>query len=533
LKPEVETRYGRIRGTQSAGIRCFRGIRYARAARGPLRFQPPMPPEPWKGVQNALEPGPASPQFALPWFGWISAAAVTPGQDCLSLNLWTPGTDSGRRPVVVWIHGGGFLVGSGATPVYDGADLARRGNLVVVTINYRLGALGYAHLHRTLGPGFEESTNLGVRDQIAALEWVRDHAELFGGDPGNVTVMGQSAGAMSIGALLGAPRARKLFHRAICQSGAAENVLEPEEADFVARVFLSELGGPPPSHEALGRIPLKNLLRAQRTTMQQLSDWNRRLMVFQPAVDGDVIPEQPMAAVRRGAIADLPLLLGTTLDEWRLFRMVDPGVRGLSERDLVDRFAAVLSTHRRAPAPDQAVQQFREAIEARGGGTRPTQVWSAFQSARMMHVPAMRLAAAHTAAGGKAHAYLFTWKPPGVLSPMGACHGLDIPFVFGSTGHPIARPLTGLSGAATRLSRKMQYAWIRFAREGQPSQDRLPPWPAYELPRRSTMILGRSCAVASSPLDTERSLLEEWAAREKPPHAEPGASEAGSSVAAS
>lgn len=478
--------------------------------RGSLRFQPPQPPEPWTGTREATRPGPAAPQFALPWFGWISAAGVKPSQDCLSLNVWTPGLDEGQRPVLVWFHGGGFLVGSGATPVYNGHDLARRGNVVVVTLNYRLGALGYAHLNRVLGEGFEQSSNLGVRDQIAALEWVREHIDRFGGDPNNVTLMGQSAGAMSIGALLGAPRARALFHRAVLQSGAAEHVIEPEEAAFVARTFLGELGGPAPTPEALGRIPVWRILQAQRTTMQQLSDWNRRLMVFLPAVDGDVIPEQPIEAVRRGELAHVPFLLGTTRDEWRLFRLVDPGVRRLGSRELVDRFHSVLASHRHAPDPEDAVEEFRGAVEARGGGGSPTEVWSAFQSARVMHVPAARLAEAHTRAGGRAHSYLFTWTPPGPLAAVGACHGLEIPFVFGSTGHPFARPFTGLTGAASRLSQKMQYAWVRFARNGAPALDRLPPWPGYAPPSRRTMLFGRTCQLSDSPVEAERSLVERW-----------------------
>jgi len=509
MAPEVETRAGRLRGTENAGIRIFRGIRYAAAPRGPLRFRPPQPPAPWNGVRDAVEPGPAAPQFALPWFGWISAAGVSPGQDCLSLNVWTPGLDGARRPVVVWIHGGGFMVGSGATGVYDGRDLARRGDIVVVTINYRLGGLGYVHLKYALGDGFHDASNLGVRDQIAALEWVRENIERFGGDPGNVTVFGQSAGAMSIGALLGAPSARPLFHRAICQSGAADHVLEPDAAAEIARSFVSELGGPPPTHEALGRIPTRRLLQAQQATMRKLSNM-KRMMVFLPVVDGDAIPEQPLAAVERGAAAGIPLLVGTTLDEWRLFRMVDPGVRRLREPDLIARFAEALASHGSAPAPEVAARRYGDALGPRGGNRTLNAVWSNFQSLRVMHAPAARLAGAQVRGGGSAHTYLFTWKAPGVLGGLGACHGLDIPFVFGSTQHTLARPFTGISDAARRLSNKMQHAWIRFAREGTPVQERLPDWAPYEPFRRSTMMLGRDCGMEDAPLDGELRLLESW-----------------------
>jgi para-nitrobenzyl esterase len=510
VRPEVETVYGRVRGVEDAGIRVFRGLRYASAPDGPRRFLPPAPPERWTGSFDAARPGPAAPQEALPFFGWINAAGRRVGEDCLSLNLWTPGCDGGRRPVLVWIHGGGFLIGSGATPLYDGSDLARRGDLVVVTLNYRLGALGYAHLKTVFGAGFEESSNLGVRDQIAALEWIRDNVGRFGGDPGNVTLFGQSAGAMSIGALLGAPRARALFHRAILQSGAADHVLAPEEARLAARTFVQELGGPPPSHAVLARIPLEHVLRAQRRTMRRLAGL-RKLMVFLPAVDGDVIPEPPLDAVRRGACARIPLLVGTTLDEWKLFRLVDEGPFRMGEQGLLARVRHALADFPQAPLPEEAARAFRTAVEERSGRRqRPGEVWSAFQTARVFYWPASRLADAQVGGGGSAHAYLFSWRPTALRRSVGACHALDIPFVFGSTQHPLARPLTGVAAATRRLSRRMQHAWIRFAHEGRPGHPKLPAWRAYDPARRATMILDRECRLAPAPLEAERALLEGW-----------------------
>ena len=510
MTSEVETSHGRIRGAESAGIRGFRGVPFASPPVGVRRFRPPEPPKPWTGVWDATRPGPAAPQYALPFFGWISAAGVPPGDDCLSLNVWTPGLDGARRPVLVWIHGGGFMVGAGSTPMYDGGELARRGDVVVVTLNYRLGGLGYVHLNHVLGAGFEDASNLGVRDQIAGLEWVRENIERFGGDPGNVTVFGQSAGAMSIGALLGAPRARNLFHRAICMSGATDHVIEPELSERVARTFIGRLGGPPASHKALGTIPIERLLRAQRETMAQLSNMES-MMVFLPVVDGDVIPEQPIEAVRAGATAGIPLLVGATLDEWKLFRLVDPGPRALSETELLSRFDEALGDlYPKAPDAETAVRDYREALDARGRRRRTGEVWSDFQSARIMHYPAFRLAGEHDEAGGRAFAYLFTWRPPAVRRAVGACHGLDIPFVFGSIKHPLARPLTGFTASAARLSLKMQHSWIRFARDGDPGHDRLPGWQTYDKRRRATMVLGRTASLADAPLEPERSLLDGW-----------------------
>ena len=505
----VETSAGLVRGGESEGVRSFKGLRFARAPRGALRFHPPLPPEPWAGIRDAVDFGPAAPQYALPWFGWISAAGTQPDDDCLSLNIWTPGTDGARRPVMVWIHGGGFMGGSGSTGTYHGHDLARRRDVVVVTVNYRLGPLGYAHLGSVLGEGFEDATNLGVRDQIAALEWIRDNIERFGGDPGNVTLFGQSAGSMSIAALLGSPRARALFHKAICMSGGADQVLEREEAARVANAFLRALGGPPQNPEAMGRIPMSEILRAQGRVMNEASDL-RRMMVFVPMVDGDVITQQPLDAIRDGATRDMPLLIGSTLDEWRLFRLIDPGPRGMDEAGLVRRFDEAHAAFPGAPESPHALVDWRNAVAPRLDASDPTQVWSAFQSARMFHYPSAALADAQVEGGGAAHHYLFTWRPRTLRRTIGACHGLDIPFVFGSVSHPLVMSLAGFNPAVIGLSRRMQRAWASFASTGIPGHRRIPPWSDYTREQRHTMVFGWRTQLAHKPLEAERQLLETW-----------------------
>ena len=410
----------------------------------------------------------------------------------------------------MWIHGGAFLIGAGSTPVYEGQELARRGDLVVVTFNYRLGALGYVHLNGICGEEFRDACNAGVRDQIAALEWVRDNIDRFGGDPGNVTVFGQSAGAMSIGALLGAPRARKLFHRAICQSGAAQHLLSQEQANQVAENFLGKLGDPRRAPSALARISSARLLKAQGAANRELANLVR-LMVFLPVVDGELIPEPPLDAVAGGAIADLPILLGTTLDEWKLFTPVDTGIPAIGERGLIERMAEILPvTAPRAPKPAQAIRSYRKAVQARGGDTSPFEIWSAFQSSRVFHYPATLLAEAQCKAGGPVYSYLFTWHPPALRRPVGACHALDIPFVFGLTNRPFLRPFIGLAPSAARLSRRMQHAWISFARTGHPGHERLPDWKPYDVDSRATMLFGRDCRPENAPLEPERKLWERW-----------------------
>jgi para-nitrobenzyl esterase len=441
---------------------------------------------------------------------FLNAGGARQSEGCLYLNVWTPGLDDAKRPVLVWIHGGGFLIGAGSTRIYEGQGLARRGDVVVVTFNYRLGVLGYVHLNGIGGEEFSDASNAGVRDQIAALEWIRDNIERFGGDPDNVTVCGQSAGAMSIGALLGAPRARKLFHRAICQSGAAHNVLTQDQANEVAEIFLGELGGPPRNRDALARVPVERVLKAQGAANRQLATLEN-IMVFLPAVDGDVIPEPPIEAIRRGAAADIPILVGTTLDEWKLFTPFDSGVPAMGEEALVERFRDVLPrVAARAPEAAAAAWQYREAVRARGGQTSPFEVWSAFQSARVFHYPASILSESQSKARGPAYSYLFTWRPPALRRTLGACHALDIPFIFGLTNHPVARPFTGLAASAARLSRRMQHAWINFARSGQPGHEALPPWEPYDAETRATMVFGRDCYLADAPLETERALWESW-----------------------
>jgi para-nitrobenzyl esterase len=441
---------------------------------------------------------------------FLNAGGARQSEECLHLNVWTPGLDGAKRPVLVWIHGGGFLIGSGSSLLYEGHGLARRGDLVVVTFNYRLGALGFAHLNGVCGEEFRDASNAGVRDQIAAFEWVRDNIERFGGDPDNVTVCGQSAGAMSIGALLGAPNARKLFHRAICQSGAAHNVLTQDQANEITEIFLGELGGPPPNRNALARIPVARVLKAQGATNRRLSSLEK-LMVFLPVVDGDVIPEPPIAAIRRGAAANVPILVGTTLDEWKLFAPLDSGVSSIGEQALLQRLRDVLPrVAPRAPEALVAVRQYREAVKARGGQTSPFEIWSAFQSARIFHHPASILSETQSVARGAAYSYLFTWRPPALRRALGACHALDIPFIFGLTNQPLARPFTGLAASATRLSRRMQHAWINFARSGHPGHESLPVWEPYDAAKRATMVFGRECYLADAPLEAERALWESW-----------------------
>lgn len=504
----AETTSGRVRGREDGDVLAFFGVPFAAPLSGALRFLPPEAPQPWGGVRDATHYGPAAPQRSLPIFAFINAAGRAAGDECLTLNVWTPALDGARRPVLVWIHGGAFLVGSGATPIYNGAELARRGDVVVVTLNYRLGALGFGHLGLARGGALRESTNLGLRDQIAALEWVRDHIARFGGDPASVTVFGQSAGGMSIGALLGAPRARKLIRRAICQSGAADHVLERDAARDVAERFLAALGDPAP--EALAELPLEALLRAQSEVIASGSSL-RDVMTFLPAVDGDLIPEQPLAALRNGAAAKIDLMTGVTSEEWKLFGLADPGFGRFEQEDLTARLRDVLpEVYPHAPTAKRAARELCDALAERGAHSDARSAWHAFQSGRTFVRPAARLAEAQHAAGGAVRTYVVNWRAAAAPVVLGACHAIELPFVFGTGRHPLARGLTGIGWAAPRLTRQIQNAWIQFARTGDPSHERLPHWPPFDPERRPTMLLGKRCELAEAPLDPDRQLLARW-----------------------
>jgi len=255
------------------------------------------------------------------------------------------------------------------------------------------------------------------------------------------------------------------------------------------------------------------VLEAQRGTNLRLANWNT-LMVFLPMVDGDVVPEQPIEAIRRGETAHIPILTGATLEEWKLFGLVDPGIGRFDEHDLRGRMAEVLPDG--GPQPAEAARAFQHALGERSAARSPREVWSAFQTSRIFHSPSARLAEAQHEGGGSAHAYLVTWRAPALRRALGACHAIEIPFVFGNEGHPLVRPLTGLGSEGARFARRVQRAWLSFARRGDPGHDRLPTWPRYRPGERATMILGRECSLEDAPLDAERELVVRWKAGRRP-----------------
>lgn len=489
----VETTHGKVEGLASDGCFRFLGIPYAAPPTGALRFRAPQPLAPWTGVRPATSPGNACPQpdSVLP--------GMAPGpqdENCLFLNVYTPSPDGARRPVLVWIHGGGFVTGSGSQAIYDGAKLALRGDVVVVTINYRLGALGFL-APRAAGLDLEGATdNAGLLDQVAALEWVRDNVARFGGDPGQVTIFGESAGAMSVCTLLAMPAARGLFHRAIAQSGAAQATQTPETAARATRQALAELGLDASRASELRNVPATEIVAAQLRTVQQLQ--RDLFLVFAPVVDPATLPVAPDRAIAEGAAADVPFLSGTTRDEWRLFTFVQPKHHKLEEDVLQKRIAHRLRLLGRGEA-GTLIERYRAPRPT----ASPWEIFDAIETDRHFRLPAIKLAEAQRRHQEHTYLYLFSWPSPAVRGLLGACHAIELPFVFGTLGAPHMARFSGSGPVADALSERTMDTWLSFARTGRATHDGIE-WPTYDSERRSTVVLDGESALASDPLSSDR-----------------------------
>jgi len=461
MEPTVTTRYGRVRGRWRDGVASFLGIPYAASPTGPLRFRPPAPPPAWDGTREADRFGatPPKPRYAPP-FDVLLPEPDIPGDDWLTVNVWTPDPGRAGLPVMVWIHGGAYSNGNSAIPMYDGRAFARDG-AVLVSLNYRLGVDGFALLP-------DAPANRGLLDQIAALEWVRDNIAAFGGDPDNVTVFGESAGAMSVTTLLSLPRAQGLFARAITQSGAAQAAADPADAALVAK----ELGlavGREATAASLAEVSLPDLIRAHvvvRDALLRQPDPGRfgasvvaSTMAFIPVIDGDLIPVHPLTAITAGAGSSVPVLTGTTTDEYRLFLMPT----GLAGYITDESLAGVLALLGIGPAVGDLYRANRPLAA-------PGDLLAAVLTDRYFRLPALAVAEARAAGPAATYVYEFAWPSP--VHGLGACHSLDIPFVFGNLVAEGAEQALGPHPPAG-LADRMHGAWLDFARRGDPG------WPAY------------------------------------------------------
>jgi para-nitrobenzyl esterase len=492
----VETKEGTLQGVVDGDVTVFRGIPYAQAPIGDLRFRPPRPAEPWGGLRVCDTFGFVAPQPQ----GQAMAGQGTPeeqSEDCLHLNVWTPACDDAARPVMVWIHGGAFVTGSGSGAFYRGGKLAARGDVVVVTINYRLGALGFLAHPDLHDEETGASGNWGLLDQVAALQWVQANITRFGGDPTNVTIFGESAGSMSVSCLVGSPQAQGLFRRAIAQSGGPNAT--PMATAVRAAESLCSLAGVGSVAE-LRDVDVATLVAAQTQLAAQAAEAGTG-MALAPTVDGGLLPEHPLEAIRGGVAAGKELLVGTNLHEMKLWTIGNRKLTGGDEELITRRLAKTIGDEAKAA---DAVAAYKAARTDRGNDVAPIELWTAIESDRVFRVPALRMCEAAAANGDTVYDYLFTWESPALGGFLGSCHALEIPFVFGTLTTPGVDKFTGDGPEAVGLSEKMMDAWLAFARTGSPSTDALGDWPAYDADRRATMILGRTTAVEEAPYEPER-----------------------------
>ena len=503
----IETSSGRLRGTSENGIHAFKGIPYGGPTGGANRFLPPVPAEPWSGVRDATSFGPAcwQAQEYLTRIGIFGAVGIDAmSEDCLALNVWTPAVkDGSKRPVMFWIHGGGFFEGSGDHfPSYDGASLARSGDVVVVTVNHRLGVFGFLHLEGLAGEKYAGSGNAGMLDLVAALTWVRDNIETFGGDPGKVMIFGESGGGAKVSTLLAMPSAQGLFHRAVVQSGPGLRALSREDAAKMAAEFL-DITGNRDRIERLHAMRSDTIWAAWMVMAKPPAiPGMPRGGEFAPVVDDASLPAHPFDPVAAPTAANVPLMIGTNKDEMTFMLMRDPEFGKYDEATmrarLVDTLKSRLSDNLDTSRVDDLIAAYRRS---RPGAT-PHDLLVAITTDRM-RVASIRLAE-RKAAGGPAPAFMyqFTWESPAMRGRLKSCHALEIPFVFNNVD-PTVRAI-GDAPERIALAKAMSQAWIAFARSGDPSHQGLPQWPAYDAKTRATMIFNQECRVQNDPAGQER-----------------------------
>ncbi|HTB19297.1 MAG TPA: carboxylesterase family protein [Bryobacteraceae bacterium] len=509
----VETASGKVRGRSIAGIHSFLGVRYGASTAGRNRFMPPQKPQPWSGIQDAFSYGSSAPQsnpaqrgagILRGEIGQLLAGTDGPppaeSEDCLFLNVWTPGiNDNAKRPVMFWLHGGGFTTGSDSSALYIGANLARRGDVVVVGINHRLGTLGFTHLGDLAGEQFVHSGNVGMLDAVAALEWVRDNIGRFGGDASRVMIFGESGGGQKVSMLLGSPPAKGLFQRAVIESGPGPKMMERARATELARMLLAEVGLDAKRTSDLQTLPLEKIMAAQFAVSAKLRGMAGIIDGFAPVLDPTVLPAHPFYPHATRVSEDVPVIIGNNRTEMTLF--ADPAAFSLDENGLKTRVKNFVGDR-----ADDVIEVYRHANPHATPSDLFFLIWTDDPTTVFSNNIAERRAAL-----GKAptYRYRFDWETPVLGGRLKSPHTVEMPFVFDNT--QVAPGLTGgASPEAVSLAARVSEAWIAFASRGDPNSKKsgLPPWPAYDSERRATMLFSNESKIVDDPSSEQRKAMD-------------------------
>jgi len=501
--PVVQTKSGPVQGLVENGINAFKGIRYGAPPIGKLRFMPPEPAAPWKEIYDATDFGAPAMQVASGTTVAVRSDAglqmhrvfTTPSEmkimneDCLYLNVWTPAVDGKKRPVMVWIHGGGFSFGSGAQPIYQCDGLARFGDVVTVSMNHRLNVFGYLHLGDLMGPAYASSGTVGMQDLVLALQWVRDNIAGFGGDPGNVMIMGQSGGGQKVCLLLSMESAKGLFHKASIESGANPVVGRKERANGEAKRLLAELKVAPGDIATLQALPAETILAAAAKASIGGPGTGG------PILDGVAITRDPFLPDAPDVSADVPILIGWCKDEWTLFTAGEPWFGTMTEAQLQERVKPL------GDPGQKLLAAYRKAYPAYS----PTYLWEQMISARVMQ--GTQFVAERKAAKGRAPAYvwLMTWETPVEGGAFKTPHTMEIPFALYSFDK--VRAFVGRGPEPKRMADQIAGAWVAFARTGKPDHPGIPHWPPFNSSERPVMEFNLTSRVVNDPLPEVRQII--------------------------
>lgn len=508
----VETMYGKVGGYLDRGVMAFKGIPYGASTAGTGRFMPPKPPQGWSGLRSSRHFGPESPQaYRAIWendeegflFQWDYGRQ---SEDCLRLNVWTPSTQGSRRPVLVYLHGGGYSVGSSSElKMFDGVNLGKRGDVVLVTINHRLNVVGYFDLS-AYGDEFAESANAGTLDTVAALQWVHDNIAPFGGDPGNVLIFGQSGGGGKVCTLLATPAARGLFHKAVVESGATIRIGTQERSHELAERTLKKIGIAPGEVKKLQEMPYAQLEAAASAVIAESRphgpiDFKHldRYLGYMPVVDQKVVTQQPFDPAAPATAAHIPLLIGNTLNEM---------TNGINHPDAFEMTPEQLQSRADQKFPghsSEVIASYRELYP----NANPFQLWSVINTAPMRS-STLKLAQIKAQQAAPVYVYQFAWQTPVLDARPMAFHCAELPFVFDNSD--LCEHMTGGGEAAHALASKVSQAWINFARSGNPNHPGIPYWQRFQPDSKTTMVFDDKCEAKDNLDSRQLKLIENLSA---------------------